>query len=110
MSRRNISDEFKAEAVQLVVAQGYSFAKACEALGVGDTALRRWVAQWRAEQAEPPSSSRKWIAPRSDPFAEEGLASECDVPVAEGAAKQLLRLCRAARQGRCFTHPARGSA
>jgi hypothetical protein len=43
--RRNISDEFKAEAVQLVVAQGYSFAKACEALGDGDgdTALRRWV-------------------------------------------------------------------
>ncbi|WP_259461555.1 IS3 family transposase [Paraburkholderia fungorum] len=54
MSRRNITDEFKAEAVQLVVAQGYSFSKACEALGVGDTALRRWVAQWRAEQAEPP--------------------------------------------------------
>ncbi|ORC46723.1 transposase, partial [Burkholderia sp. A27] len=42
MSRRNITDEFRAEAVQLVVAQGYSFAKACEALGVGDTALRRW--------------------------------------------------------------------
>ena len=37
MSRRNITDEFKAEAVQLVVAQGYSFSKACEALGVGDT-------------------------------------------------------------------------
>ena len=54
MSRRNITDEFRAEAVQLVVAQGYSFASACEALGIGDTALRRWVAQWRAEQAEPP--------------------------------------------------------
>jgi transposase len=50
MSRRNITDEFKAEAVQLVVAQGYSFAKASEALGVGDTALRRWVARWRVEQ------------------------------------------------------------
>jgi len=56
MSRRNLTDEFKAEAVQLVVAQGYSFAKACEALGVGDTALRRWVAQWRAQQAEAPRS------------------------------------------------------
>jgi transposase len=56
MSRRNLTDEFKAEAVQLVVAQGYSFAKACEALGVGDTALRRWVAQWRAEQAAAPRS------------------------------------------------------
>jgi transposase len=56
MSRRNLTEEFKAEAVQLVVAQGYSFSKACEALGVGDTALRRWVAQWRAQQAEPPRS------------------------------------------------------
>src|ERR1700744_2524617 len=54
MSRREISDEFKADAVQLVVSQGYSFARACEALGVGDTALRRWVAQWRADQAQAP--------------------------------------------------------
>jgi transposase len=54
MSRRNITDQFKAEAVQLVVVQGYSFARAGEALGIGDTALRRWVAQWRAEQAEAP--------------------------------------------------------
>jgi transposase len=54
MSRRNIPEEFKAEAVQLVVNKGYSFAQACEAMGVGDTALRRWVAQWRAEQAKPP--------------------------------------------------------
>ncbi len=41
MSRRNLTDEFKVEAVHLVVTQGYSFSKACEALGVGDTALRR---------------------------------------------------------------------
>ena len=54
MSRREISAEFKADAVQLVVSQGYSFARACEALGVGDTALRRWVAQWRADQAQAP--------------------------------------------------------
>jgi transposase len=53
MSRRNIPEEFKAEAVQLVVSKGYSFSQACEAMGVGDTALRRWVAQWRAEQAKP---------------------------------------------------------
>lgn len=56
MGRRNLTDEFKAEAVQLVVAQGYPITKACEALGVGDSALRRWVAQWRAQQAEPPRS------------------------------------------------------
>ncbi|MFM0610182.1 hypothetical protein PQR05_37380 [Paraburkholderia sediminicola] len=42
--------------MQLVIAQGYSFAKARETLGIGDTALRRWVAQWRAEQAALPRS------------------------------------------------------
>jgi transposase len=62
MSRRNLTDEFKAEAVQLVVAQGYSFSKACEALGVGDTGLRRWVAQWRAQQAEPPRNEVQAMA------------------------------------------------
>jgi transposase len=48
--------------VQPVVAQGYSFSKACEALGVGDTALRRWMAQWRAEQAEPPRNEVQAMA------------------------------------------------
>ena len=62
MSRRNLTEEFKAEAVQLVVAQGYSFSKACEAMGVGDTALRRWVAQWRAQQAEPPRTEIQVMA------------------------------------------------
>nr|WKF55591.1 hypothetical protein HUO10_000035 [Paraburkholderia busanensis]WKF59920.1 hypothetical protein HUO10_004431 [Paraburkholderia busanensis] len=62
MSRRNLTEEFKAEAVQLVVAQGYSITKACEAMGVGDTALRRWVAQWRAQQAEPPRTEIQVMA------------------------------------------------
>ncbi|MFM0270728.1 IS3 family transposase [Paraburkholderia aspalathi] len=57
MSRRNIPEEFKAEAVQLVVSKGYSYSQACEALGVGDTALRRWVARWREEQAKPPRTA-----------------------------------------------------
>jgi transposase len=62
MSRRDFTDQFKADAVQLVVTQGYSFAKACEAVGVGDTALRRWVAQWRAQQAEPPRNEAQVMA------------------------------------------------
>lgn len=62
MSRRNLTEDFKAEAVQLVVAQGYSITKACEAMGVGDTALRRWVAQWRAQQAEPPRTEMQVMA------------------------------------------------
>ncbi|MEX4004605.1 transposase, partial [Paraburkholderia sp. EG285A] len=107
------------------VAQGYSFAKACEALGVGDTALRRWVAQWRAQQGQGPRSEaqfqsdqrrirelearvmelerereilkkstaffvKEWTALRSDPLAEEGLAGEFDVPVAEGGREAAM--------------------
>ena len=64
MSRRNLTEEFKADAVQLVVAQGYSYSKACEAMGVGDTALRRWVAQWRTQQAEPPRTELEVMADR----------------------------------------------
>jgi transposase len=31
-------------------------------MGVGDTALRRWVAQWHAQQAEPPRSEVQVMA------------------------------------------------
>ncbi|WP_143274802.1 IS3-like element ISBps2 family transposase [Burkholderia pseudomallei] len=48
MVRRAFSEEFKEEAIRLVVEQGYPFSKACGAVGIGETALRRWVTQWRA--------------------------------------------------------------
>ena len=54
MGRRIFPDEFKADAIRLVVEQRYSFAQASEAMGVGDTALRRWVAHWRAQKVAPP--------------------------------------------------------
>lgn len=43
--------EFKRDAVALVQQQGYSVSQACQALNIGDTALRRWVAQVQAETA-----------------------------------------------------------
>ena len=36
------SDEFKRDAVRLVVDEGYSFKAACEAVGVCDATLRAW--------------------------------------------------------------------
>ena len=54
MGRRIFPDELKADAIRLVVEQRYSFAQASEAMGIGDTALRRWVVQWRAQKAAPP--------------------------------------------------------
>lgn len=50
MGFRNVPAEEKAEAIRLVVEMNYSVPKACEQTGVGPTALRRWVQQWRKEQ------------------------------------------------------------
>ena len=48
--RREFSPEFKREAAQLVLDQSYSIPQACESLGVGTTALRRWVKQLAQER------------------------------------------------------------
>jgi transposase len=48
--RRTFSPEFKCEAAALVVERGYSIAQACEAMGVGKTAMQRWVHQLISER------------------------------------------------------------
>lgn len=48
--RQSYSDEFKRDAVRLVVEEGYSFKAACEAVGVCDATLRAW----HAKLAPPP--------------------------------------------------------
>ena len=48
-TRRSFTTEFKRDAVALVRHQGYSVPQACQALNIGDTALRRWLAQIEAE-------------------------------------------------------------
>jgi transposase len=40
--RPTYSDEFKRDAVRLIVEEGYSFRAACEAVGVCDATLRAW--------------------------------------------------------------------
>jgi transposase len=40
--RRSFSDEFKQDAVDLVVKQNYSFKAAAEAVGVSSRSLREW--------------------------------------------------------------------
>jgi transposase len=40
--RRSFSDEFKQDAVDLVVQQGYSFKAAADAVGVSSRSLREW--------------------------------------------------------------------
>ncbi|MDR8362774.1 IS3 family transposase [Pseudomonas sp. JL3] len=55
--RRSFSAEFKREAADLVLKQNYSFIEASRSLGVGESALRRWVDQVQQE--------RKGVTPQS---------------------------------------------
>ena len=50
MSRKKFSPEFKQEAASLVLDQDYAVHDACEAMGVGDTSMRRWVSQLNEER------------------------------------------------------------
>jgi len=45
--RRTFSIEFKHDAALLALDQGYSAIEASKSLGIGETALRRWVEQLR---------------------------------------------------------------
>jgi transposase len=49
--RRTFSTDFKAEAANLVISQGYSIGEASRSLGVGESAIRRWVAQLTHERS-----------------------------------------------------------
>ena len=48
-TRRSFTDEFKHEAANLVIDQGYSMSEASRAMGVGPSVLRRWVTQLEEE-------------------------------------------------------------
>ena len=49
-SRPTYSTEFKNDAANLVLEQGYSIVEASNAVGVGYTALRRWIKQLQGER------------------------------------------------------------
>ena len=58
-NRRSFSTEFKHETACLVLDQGYSVQEACDAVGVGATAMRRWVDQLAGERrGKTPAKSR----------------------------------------------------
>lgn len=50
MSLKNFNPEFKIESARLVLDQGYSVSDAFKAVGVGETAMRRWVNQLKEER------------------------------------------------------------
>ena len=55
--------EFKRDAASLVVDQGYTLTAACKAMGVGQTALRKWVKQLQEErEGKTPEKSKALTA------------------------------------------------
>jgi len=48
--KKNYTIEFKQEAASLVLDKNYTPTEACQAMGVGPTAMRRWVKQLKAER------------------------------------------------------------
>lgn len=63
IERRSFTLAFKREAAALVIEHGYSVNEACKAVGVGSTALRRWVNQVKEEQ--------QGITPKASAFTPE---------------------------------------
>ena len=52
MSVKRYSDQFKRDAVRLVVLEGYSHKRAAEAVGVAHTTITVWVHRYRDEFPE----------------------------------------------------------
>ena len=63
--RRNFAPEFRLEAAQLVVEQGYSVRAAADAMNVGKSTMDKWVRQLREEQ--------NGKAPKATPMTPEQL-------------------------------------
>ncbi len=53
-TRPTFSPEFRLECAQLVVDQGYSVAKAAEAMNIGKSTMDKWVRQLREERTGVP--------------------------------------------------------
>ena len=63
--RRKFSDEYKAETVRLIQRSGKSMGQMALELGIGETALRRWVDQAEVEAGRGPEGRSSAASVRS---------------------------------------------
>ena len=49
-SRRTFDQNFKLQVAQMVKIQGLSISQVCKDMGIGESAVRRWLSQFDAEQ------------------------------------------------------------
>jgi len=54
IKRRAFTAEFKLQAVHMVMDKDLSVAEVCKSLGIGETALRRWLVQYKADRLGDP--------------------------------------------------------
>jgi transposase len=50
-ARRKFDPDFKLEVVRMVKDQGVPVTQVCQTMGIGETALRRWLTQYEVELA-----------------------------------------------------------
>jgi transposase len=72
--RRRYADDFKQDAVLLIVAEGYSFRAAAQAVGVTDQTLRTW----HAKLAPKPEPCWRRCHHRRSPGREQAAASRVE--------------------------------
>ena len=60
--RRSFDPGFKLEVVKMIKEQGLSVAHVSESMGIGPSAIRRWVAQYAAEQSGQPGIGKPLTA------------------------------------------------
>jgi transposase len=61
-TRRNFDTAFKLQVVQMIRDQGLSVGQVCRDLNLVDSAVRRWLAQYDAEQAGGPGVGKPLTA------------------------------------------------
>ena len=49
-TRRTFDSSFKLQIVQMIRVQGLSISQVCSDMKIGESAVRRWIAQFEAEQ------------------------------------------------------------
>ncbi|SUQ63019.1 Transposase InsN for insertion sequence element IS911 [Pseudomonas wadenswilerensis] len=92
--RKSYSNEFKIKAAEMVLDDGESVPDVCESLGLGRTALRRWVEQLRQEREGQTPVGAKAITPEQQRIqALEALVrqKDRDIEILKKASALLLR-------------------
>ncbi len=79
MKKKMFSREFKRESASLVVDKSYTIKEACEAVGVGESGMRKWVKQLRAERNGNTPIGSKALTPEHQRIQElEGLVKRLE--------------------------------